>query len=252
MPRYALNGIRFRNSLSSSRRILCEKYLDLLLDLVDGVQQLMIRVEDFQLDIRMLAAILLGIIRRYFRVMPAMKKQCRLREGRRVRILQAVLVKCVMQFARAAVAIVVEFEPAFLLPLVHPGLAENLREAPDKSECGSQQDHPLNLGIKAGMNGGEISAQARADQGNRFAAGEALDQGELARDGEVFEVALVQIGHFQFDANCVESVAKVTRLMGGRAGSETVQVNYPSAHRGGSGISVNLISASAPNFLKGE
>src|SRR5690348_6764075 len=99
----------------------------------------------------------------------------------------------------------------------------------------------------------QVSAHARSDQRYRAAVRRTLNHAQLTGDRQVLKVALGQIGNLQLDSAFGESLPEELCLLRSGSGGESVQVDYPRfAHFSGTGTASNLISASAPNFLKGE
>jgi hypothetical protein len=112
----------------------------------------------------------------------------------------------------------------------------------------------LDLGMPGSEEGRQVAAHAGSDQADRAAGQKASGHRELAGDGQVLEIAGGEIGDLHQGAPVRQVAVEVTGLAGERAGGESVEVedgfHFLAAGCGSS--SVNLISASALNSLKGS
>src|SRR5262249_42658899 len=102
----------------------------------------------------------------------------------------------------------------------------------------------------------EVSAHAGADERHGLALCGPLDDLELARECEVLEIAGGKVRNFEGCAGGSEAAREEAGFVRRRTGGESVQVedagHFLMGAGGGSGKSVNLISASAANILKGS
>jgi hypothetical protein len=95
-----------------------------------------------------------------------------------------------------------------------------LRPAPGEAECGRQQHEALDLRMARGVQCRQI-AHAGSHQSYRFGEpcgpacpmscplSRAFDYGELAGDGEVFEVGAGQVGDVYASARSLQPVAEI-------------------------------------------
>ena len=88
--------------------------------------------------------------------------------------------------------------------------------------------------------------------------GRLFDEAQLTRDGEVLEIAGGQIGDLHLGAGGAQAFGEEAGFIGRRRRGEAVKVedaiHFFVGAGGGGGVSssVNLISASALNILKGS
>jgi hypothetical protein len=85
----------------------------------------------------------------------------------------------------------------------------------------SDQHQASNFRMTGGVERGEVTAQARADQSHRIAGGQGFDDFELAGDGEVFEISAGEVG----DLKLRDSGPKKGGFLRGWAGGKAMQVN---------------------------
>jgi hypothetical protein len=65
------------------------------------------------------------------------------------------------------------------------------------------------MGVSCGIQGSEVSAQAGTDEGHRIAADGAVDDGELAGDGDVLEVTVGEVGNVDGNAGTLQKGTEV-------------------------------------------
>src|SRR5579871_3389885 len=142
-----------------------------------------------KLHVRMTRREIARKLRRDSVVVKAMKDQTRLLETGEILITAGVFDDRVAQAPHALLAIVIDIEKTVFPPAVIFG------PSLDESECRGHQDEFGNFRVARGVERGQVSAQTRADQANRFVTGRCLNDPELAGDGEVLEVAGGEVGH---------------------------------------------------------
>src|SRR5215468_523884 len=102
----------------------------------------------------------------------------------------------------------------------------------------------------------QVSTHAGADERHGLAVCGPLEDVELTRECEVLEIAGGKVGNFDGCAGGSEAVTEEAGFIRRRTGGESVQVkdagHFLMGAGGGSENSVNLISASAANILKGS
>ena len=93
-----------------------------------------------------------------------------------------------------------------------------------EAQGGREQNEAVDFRMAGGIEGGQVAAEAGTDDDYSLAAAEAIDQGELFRESQAFEIALSEIGDLDGEAEGREFVREEAGLAGGRAGSKAVQI----------------------------
>ncbi len=88
------------------------------------------------------------------------------------------------------------------------------------------------MGVAGGVEGGDVASEAGADEDGLLARGSAVDDGELTGEGEVFEVALGEVGDVEGDAMAAEALGEVAGFGGSRAAGEAVEVDVAHGAHG--------------------
>ena len=194
-------------------------------DLVEDVGELVVGVEEVEADVGVADGEFAGEGGGDDGVVEAVDEDGGLGEIGEVVVLAAVFDDRVAEVAGLAVGVVEDGEEAGAAPVFQRFFAEFGGEAGGEAEGGGEEEEAFDVGVAGGVEGGEVAAEAGADEDGLFAGGGAVDDGELAGEGEVLEVALGEVGDVEGDAVLAEALLEVAGFGGSGAAGEAVEVD---------------------------
>ena len=181
-------------------------------------------IEDFEAHVGVGGGEILGKFRRHDVVVGAVEDERGLAEIRVVRILAGIFEKSVGEPAGAILAVVEDLDRAGVAPLGDGVGAHPFLPSAGKTERGSEQDDARDFGVAFRIERGQVSAHAAADQRDGLAGGGAFDHLQLGGEGEMFEIAIGQVGNIDGSAGVAQPLCEESRLAGcGRRG-EAVEI----------------------------
>src|SRR5262249_2122407 len=138
----------------------------------------------------------------------------------------------VAKAAPALQAVVVDLHPAALAPEPDGFLAQGFGPATRETEAGGEQhERAEGAGVASGVEGGEVSAEARANRDRWRQFLDALvDDFELAGDGELLEVAASKVREIYGDADLGEALMEKLSFAGLGSRGEAVQIEDGPHH----------------------
>jgi hypothetical protein len=194
-------------------------------DLLENAGQCVVRIQEIQADVGVAGGEFLGEGVGDDVVAEAVEDEGGLGKVRKVLVVSGVLDHRVTEVPQGAVGVMEDGEAAGAAPFLHTFRSQISGPAGGEAEGGSEEDEAADVGVAGGVEGGEISAKAGADEDGFFSGDFAFHDGELAREGEVFKVAFGEIGHLEREVQAPEPIEEEFRFFRGGAAGESVQID---------------------------
>ena len=206
---------------------------------IEHFEQIMLGVEDFKNRIRMAGGKLLRVANRDDVVVRAVEDEGRLREvGVGLKAL-AIGENLVAEFPLSVLGVMKNIEGAFVTPGGHGSGAEAIGPSFRESESRREQHQALDLRVAGGVERGEVATKTGTDERDWLARHRLIDDSELAGDGEVLEVAAIEIGGVDRSSGGFQQSAEISGFRGLGSRSKAVEVDN-AVHLGALKLMVEL------------
>lgn len=192
---------------------------------IEHVEQVVTGVEDFEDSVRVVGGELLRVAYGYGIVVRAVEDERGLGEIGISFEAFAIGQELVAELAVTVIAVMKDIDCAGAAPGGHFGWPKAFGPALREAECRRQQDYALDLIVARGIEGGEVSAEARADKNHAVAGDGAVDHGELPGNCNVLEITIRQVRNIDGGAGTHKERSEVPGFRGLRSGGEAVEIN---------------------------